>query len=289
VKRLRCIGVVPLLLAVLLVSVVLGAWQWPVPVPVPTASFAEPVEGRLLPGMRFGRGAQPVYPVDQGEVIFVFGPDSLDVRRGAAPSTMGTAVVVEHQRGFRSLYAHLQPGTLPQGASVVFPEVPVGISGESGITPTRSLLLSIIDTETASYVNPMLLLPPLEDAVAPTIGELILVRDQRELVLTDGVAVGPGTYELRAHVYDQMVWGADGARLLPYRIEAFLNGQTLAIQQFDRLPLSGTVESVLDAGGRLLLGTIAVNAGRADLELVVSDFAGNQRVRRLRFLGTAEQ
>lgn len=271
------------------VSLTLIGWRWPVPTPQPTATFGQPDRGGLHTGIRLAGGAQPAYPVDEGEVVFVFRGDAASPRRGAAPATLGTALVAEHARGFRSVYAHLDPASVPIGSTAVFPDVPLGLAGDSGLTMNRGLLFTIIDARGSALVNPLLLLPGLDDPVPPSIDEIRLVSDGRSRQIRTGVEVEPGTYELHTLVADRFWWN-QSPPIMPYAVAAYLNGETVAEQQMDRFAgTAGGDRPVFDHDGLLVLGRVTIGAGRNDLEVVVRDFAGTERVVRVELRGVARR
>lgn len=276
------------LLPVLILSTaLLVAWRWPVPIQEPLSTFGQPLGNSILTGMRLSGGAQPVYPVDSGTVVFRY-EEGTPQRAGAVPSALGLAVVVEHERGFRSVYSHLAPHSVALSIAEVSADVPLGVAGESGLSESRALRLDLLDTMAGAAVNPLLLLPSLADPVAPTIVSVELVSASgASTQLEPGISLRIGEYEVRIDTHDRVANGSFAAAFAPYRSEVIVNGQSIQSLEFDRLRISELPDAaaLYDSRGRLRLGRISVAAGRIDLEIVVSDFAGNQTTRRYALTG----
>lgn len=267
--------------ALLVVGVAaLPGWEWPVPEPAISRTFGEDAGGYLLRGIELTGGAQPVFPVEAGIVV------ASHRARSGVPSGLGSYVVVEHERVFRSIYAHLDAGVLPRVGQRVDVDTQIGTVGESGLVEGRALRLSIVDLETGSYVNPMLLLPDLQDSVAPLV-EAVYARDAESLYdLGQADTLPPGSYEITAAISDRVSVDRTGTAVAPYTIRVFVAGQESFAIVMDRIavdpqttavePGGATAETLYAVPGLIRLGTMNVGAGRTDIEIVTLDFAGNE-------------
>ena len=116
------------------------AWQWPVSDPVVVETFGHNRSGAFQRGMLVAGGAQPIFPVSAGEIVYVHSESD------SPASGLGNYVVVEHAQGFRSLYAHLESVTASSGMTVD-ETTALGSVGESGMVMGRYLEFYILDTE----------------------------------------------------------------------------------------------------------------------------------------------
>ena len=99
----------PVFLLICLGGVVLFAFDWPLERIVLTSTFGEHRRDHFHAGIDLGGGEQPVFPISSGELVFFYreGEDF-----SSLPVGLGTFLVLQHQGGIRSLYAHLAEGTL---------------------------------------------------------------------------------------------------------------------------------------------------------------------------------
>jgi hypothetical protein len=281
-------GLVLLMLCVSALPAV--AWQWPVPVPVVERTFGSPVDGAILRGVELGGGAQPVFPVERGVIVYVHADN------GTFSHPFGSFVVVEHEQAFRSIYAHLSAESLPPVGREVTPEIQIAVVGDSGFVRQRTLRLYLYDSRIGSYVNPMLLLPDLPDASPPRVEALFAGGEFGVYNLNEVSELPPGVYNLSATIVDAV--GARGGRgqAAPYSIAVFEDGQQRFEVAADGLSVTdGRVElaphgndaSVYGTDGSWNLGSVTVPSGSVTIEIVARDFAGNQTVRTVRLQGRA--
>lgn len=269
-------------------AVVVGAWEWPVPVPVIEGTFGQWVDGTVLKGVEIGGGAQPVFPVEDG-VVVISHPDHAPV-----PSPFGSYVVIEHEQSFRSIYAHLSAESLPPVGREVTTEQQIAVVGDSGHVSSRRLRLYLFDIRNSLFVNPLLLLPDISDGVAPTIADLFAESERGTFSLGTGEPSLPtGVYRLTARVFDRASRGRNAPMLAPYEIAVFVAGQ----EQFrlsadgisfepDGLVLSPEGNRELFTGDGLWnLGSLTISPGRTEVEIVVTDFVGNEASTLVRIQG----
>jgi len=254
------------------------AWQWPTETFSVSVTFGQSHEGVFARGMELTAGVQPVYPVTAGTVIYV-----RDFN-GDLPSQLGTTIVVEHDRGFRSFYGHLEQGSTPEPGTVVTESTRIGVVGGTGTAGHPTLFFSILDREAGVYVNPLLLLPALEDLVAPTVISVLAQNETSLYDLGGGVTLPAGDYSFLVECQDR--WVHAGELVTPYSIVVLVNGQEHMVVTHDRIGFSDGYPRVqpgpsvshdrLFAGVHIYLtGLNAVPIGRTLIEVVVSDFSGN--------------
>jgi len=274
----------------LLVPAILAAFEWPVENKVLTATFGESRWDHFHTGIDLGGGAQEVRPVESGEVVYY-----QDDFRGARtpPSGLGSFVVLEHERGIRSLYAHLEAGTVSRLPDRVDVTSAIGTIGDSGASLGKHLHLEIIDSEIGSYVNPLLVLPSLADTIAPSVRGIRYLPANADdstapEVLLPGARISSGLHRLLVELFDRSEYVAYFCPMAPYRITGFMNGSEI----FDF-----TMDSLAERQGELVIGRgdasvgferlyyddwiidagpVPFRVGEIQIEIVVRDLAGNE-------------
>jgi hypothetical protein len=280
-------------LAVFLLVVIGGcplfAFDWPVDQIVLTATFGEHRGDHFHGGIDVGGGEQPIYPISPGELVFSYreGEDYTSL-----PTGLGNFLVLQHQGGIRSLYAHLAEGSLDPQRRNYDRSRALGTVGSSGYSSGNHLHLTIIDTEMGTIINPLLLLPPLADGQAPEIKEVYLQSGQERIGLEDGMRLSRREGQLFATVYDiredvTFLW-----KLAPYKVFLSQDGREITSFTFDSLhseptPARESRNLVLMNTGRdfadvyesswlLSLGGINLVPGETTLTVFAADFAGNE-------------
>lgn len=271
-----------------------AAFQWPVADQVLTATFGESRWDHFHTGIDLGGGAQPVFPIDSGEVVFF----DRSIGRPRAPvAGLGAYVVVEHDRGIRSLYAHLEPGSFDSLPVELSASDQIGVIGDSGASLGKHLHLEVIDSELRSYVNPLIVLPPLVDTVSPTVGRLMILDPRSERAepspLMRGQRVTAGEHRLLIEVFDLSEHVPYYCPMAPFEITGYFNGSQVFALEFDSLSSEdGTLVLGSDRDGPsfvelyredwvLDVGAIPFRVGEIQIEIAVRDLAGNESNYRL--------
>jgi hypothetical protein len=289
VSRRRAFASAAALLALLLPPAAgVSAVGWPVDNPVITGAFGEDGGDHFRHGIEIGGAGQPVHPALDGELVFRY-----DASRdySSVPRGTGSLLVLRHSQNILTLYAHLADGTLaPERSSYAASDV-LGAAGDSGRAESAVLSFSVLDAEALTWVNPLAFLPPLRDVQAPLIRRIVLaVGDQRQ-DLADGMHVAPGRADILADVYDLRADVKFRWPLAPYTVRLALDGTEVARITFDSLSVRDGVMGLLPGGqsrkdlypggGLLRLGTVGLHAGASRLQVIVTDFAGNQAAREI--------
>ena len=146
-------------------------FQWPVEDVVIVSTFGESEFNQYVNGVDIGGRSQDVKPIDAGELVFYSRPgaSSLDL-----PSGLGVYVIYQHNNGIRSLYGHLENGSVNADQQLVNLYDTIGRMGATGSAIGTMLHLQVIDTEFGKYINPLLSLPLLIDGSKPLINEVYL-------------------------------------------------------------------------------------------------------------------
>ncbi len=265
-----------------------AALGWPVDNPSLTATFGESRSGRFLDGIDIAGGAQPVKPIEGGEIIFV-SEDSADPR--GLPSGLGSFVVLGHRDGLRSLYAHLERGSIVRGKTSLATGDALGSVGDSGDTVGDHLGLCVIDGATGEFLNPLTILPRLGTTATPVINAVSIERDKKLTALSSASSVAPGMVGLVVDASEQSPFVDFADPMAPYTITASLDGDPVLSLRYGSLGLRGGTEvldppsgrpydaTYLGAGG-VRLGTLQLKPGESELDVTASDVDGNQATAR---------
>jgi len=262
------------------------ALDWPVTSRIVTGTFGEDRGDHFHDGIDIGGGSQEVHAVLPGELVFRYdeGADYTSLPRGA-----GSFVVLRHEQHIRTLYAHLQAGSLGPVRERFEPPDRLGIIGETGHASGPHLHFTVFDEEAGSTVNPLEFLPPVSDRQAPVIRRLFARVGERLVALEDGAALQVGRTEILAETYDLREDVAFRWPLAPAAVSLSLDGKEVSRLSFDSLQvrqgrsvLGGSLRSrdqVWDDAGLLVCGSVELRQGESLLRLAARDLAGNETVR----------
>jgi hypothetical protein len=272
-------------LALCMAAAGLCAMDWPLSPPRLAATFGTFAKGRLISGIALSGEDGLVRSAEDGELSFEMEEGH---RRGILPSALGSFIVMEHQRGMAALYSHLAPDSLTPSLETVKKGDSLGRPGSSGWIEGPGLLFQVFDRRASSWVNPLLVLPPLADDKPPVIRSLALSRGDKTYILGETAALPQGTYRVSVDVADPADSAWTAAPLAPYGIRLSIDGVEAAKYVFDVIrgaegelrlfALSPVAAAELRTKeGRYALTERLFTRGRAAIEVRVEDAAGNKR------------
>jgi hypothetical protein len=261
------------------------AMDWPLAPPRLAATFGTFAKGRVVTGVELASDEGMVRSAEDGEISFILEEGA---RPAGMPMPLGSFVVIEHQKGMAAVYSHLAPGTLstylakPKAGDIL------GKPGSSGWVEGPGLLFQVFDRRAGTWVNPLLVLPPLADDKPPVIRSLALSRSDTTYVLGATGALPQGTYRISVDVADPADSSWVVAPLAPYVIRLSIDGIETTKYIFDVArgsdgslslfalsPAKATALRTKD--GRYFLAERLFSRGRAVIEVRVEDAAGNKR------------
>lgn len=266
-----------------------SAMDWPLSPPRLAATFGTFAKGRVVAGVALSGDQGVVRSADEGEISFRFEEDA---RTGTLPGTMpaplGSFVVVEHPGGMAALYSHLAPGSLATSAVKTKPGDMLGRPGASGWIEGQGAVFQVFDRRAGSWVNPLLILPPLADDKPPVIRSLALSRGEKVYVLGGMVSVPQGTYKVSVDVADPADSSWTVGPLAPFSMRISIDGVEAAKDIFDvarasdgKLRLFALTPVAVDGlrtnEGRYSIAERLFTRGRTAIEVRVEDAAGNRR------------
>jgi len=263
----------------------LAALEWPLPPAAIAATFGTPAAGRMVTGVALAASGEIVRSAGVGELVFAapegVGPSGL-------PSALGSFLLVEHEGGMAAVYAHLEPESTSDPPRAMRGGDALGAAGSSGWAEGEGLLLQIYDRKEGQWVNPLLLLPRVEDDKAPVIRSLLLRRGAVTRLLGEDRSIGQGVYSLSLSTADPSGAKWTAGPLAPYSMRVSIDGKLVASGVFDvardadgdllffsEAPRAGV--ALRDAQGGYVLAERLLTKGKALFEAEVEDAAGNRR------------
>ena len=262
----------------------LCAFEWPLEGGQPSLYFGSADEGRFATSMTFASEDGLVKASDDGELAFVC--DSGIASK--LPSTIGSYIVVEHPRGMAGVYSGMAPGSPSSYLRSIRKGSILGRAGSSGMAKGPSLGFALFDRAAGRWVNPLLLLPPLADKTPPVIRSAMLVKDGKRLPLGETKSVPQGQYSIAVDVADPLEAPGNPGTSAPYYLRLLIDGTKVTELSFDVVTardgkfLVGAdgprgFEGCYAEDGRIVLASRFFSRGRAVIQVLARDYAGNER------------
>ena len=257
--------------------------DWPVsPVSV-IGEFGSPMRGYPMPGIFLGGAALEIRAAGKGELSF---SRSARDARTKLPSVLGSTVVSEGAEGISQLYGFL-PDSIDAASLSMAAGSLVTRSAQTNSSPVPGFFFSLFDRKTGRWVNPRMFLPPLADTKAPSIRRVSMEGRDKVYVLGDQKTLPQGIYSLLIESIESSGTSQDPIIGPPYYLRVLVNGEKLAELKTEiAATTSGYLSfypeerngaELLDGQGRLRLPPRSFARGKTSIEVLVRDFAGNER------------
>jgi hypothetical protein len=212
------------------------------------------------------------------------------------PSTLGNAVIAMHGDGLMTVYGNLENTDAVRNRDTLELGGIIGFSGNSGwqqragdgvgFTGTE---FQVVDTEEKRLINPLMLLPEIEDKIPPVIKNSIVVNQAGIVyVLSQVKSLPRGAYRLYGSVTDGITAGGS-AELAPFRTAVIVNGTEVYTSAYEilhqergRLFLENTKSADFDtmyasSGEQVFLAPVTLSQGRSIISVTVRDISGNEQ------------
>jgi len=252
------------------------AMQWPLGDQYPRRSFLQerlPMEWYLIPEK------QSINPIDEGEVLFLYDQPLM----GGLPLYEGSILVMEHSNQYRSVYESSSFSPLLKEREFL------DRSDKLNPDTYSHFGLSIWDSRSGSWVNPLMILPGLSDKIAPQLSSVLLQKGSEEYILESENSLPAGDYIVLVEAWDTLENPPD-TQWLPYRLESRYMGGLLKKVEFngayykegeqflldDSTPLKQVLQS---PSPRIELGSFTLGNGSSELEISIYDIQGNRTFR----------
>jgi hypothetical protein len=265
--------------------------DWPAPAARLVRSFGWNDEGKPVLGNAF-TGEGPVLAAERGELLFFRGGGSLNF---PLPSPLGSWLALDHGDGLISIYSRLAEDGGPPVPNQVERGTPLALMGSSGWSSQRGFYFSLFDRRERRWINPSMIIAPFPDTRPPLIQQVMLrSAEGRRINPAQVRTLSQGRYTVLAAVSDTMTAAGDPA-LAPRRIVCSVNGAEIGALSFETLSardgklmvsrngLAPAVQVYAPFPG-FEVGEVSFTRGRATLEIIAQDMAGNLRSAVFRLL-----
>ncbi len=212
------------------------------------------------------------------------------------PSTLGNAVIFIHEDGLQTIYGNLKNTNLFSSRTKTETGSVIGQTGNSAWGENEALIFQVVDTKNQVFINPLLLLPQVEDESAPTIESVVLTdKNNRKISLGNTGIIKQGAYNLYANIYDMVNKKKDaGVKVSPFRVTVLINGINVINVPFEVLKtdfqksfFQGTEISAQDLykqNDTMHFGVLNLTSGKVDLTINARDITGNEIEKTFSFI-----
>lgn len=241
--------------------------------------FAQLRGGTIGTSLVFSESRE-VKAADDGRVLAVISEHDEDE---LFESTLGNAVILEHNDDLLTVYANLDAKNLPELFEMrdIKKGTPFGTTGTSSWQEGDGCLeFQVLDTKNSTYVNPRILMPRVGKELPLTIRNVTAVSRK-------GASYDLGTVKsMPSGVY--MLYRERQEIAMPYKTTVYVNGAVAESLSYDtlaekdgKITVSGKknydVASVYPDDERQFLGEITLPKGKAQVMVIVSDILGKER------------
>lgn len=198
------------------------------------------------------------------------------------PSTLGNYLIIGHENGLVSVYGNLDSETVSEFDEIQSGSV-IAKTGNSGFCGSGELVFQVIDSVQKTKLNPLLLLPEIQDKSRPALNSLILTNTQgTDFTVYQNRRVRPGEYKIFVSAYDTI--GRPGVQMPVYKTTFFVNGQVKCELRTETLTekngslyYSGDSQIKIrsDNGKGTEIGTVLLRPGKNTVSVELTDLAKN--------------
>jgi hypothetical protein len=264
----------------------LEAMNWPSESAALVRNFGANDRGKPVLGMVFNGGTE-VLAAESGEVIFSRSENDTVSR---LPSPLGAWTAVDHGDGLISIYSrYAGEDAIASGLTHVEKQQPIASSGVSGWSAQNGFYFIIFDRRERRWVNPAMIITPVQDTRPPQIISVDLLNAQGVLMQSRSLSQGR---------YTVLVNAAGGAartqnyipsqQYAPQRIVCSVNGAEAGSMNFEAVSARDGVLMVYRNGlvpakqiysvfPAFQTAEVFLTRGQATLEVIVQDMVGNSR------------
>jgi len=269
----------------------LDAMSWPSRDANLIFNFGANNRGKPVLGMIFG-GRSEVTAAENGTVIYTRNKDvrtAFDASR--LPSPLGAWTAIDHRDGLISIYSRYAKSferLHTEGQSYIEKEQIIADSGISGWSSRDGFYFMILDRRERRWINPAMILTPMQETRPPQIISVELRNDQGNVVGSRSLTQGRYTVLVNAAGLPLPVLPVTSAQHAPHRIVCSVNGAEVGSLNFEAVSArDGTLmvsRNGLAAARQVYANPPAFEAaevfltrGQVTLEVIVRDITGASR------------
>ena len=270
------------------VSTVAGTMEWPLPEAEMIHNFGYNDRGRPVLGFVF-EGEGEVLAADTGELIF---SRSRKDTASRLPSALGAWSAIDHGDGLVSIYSRYKDEEKVPPRLRVNRGMPIAAAGRSGWSGRDGLFFMLFDRRERRWVNASMVINPFPDTEPPRIlgVQLRSAGDSRVIEGSQLQNISQGRYAIIVNAVDTLL-EPRGLPLAPHRIVSSVNGEEVGVLTFETISAwdgllmvsrNGLVPAQRVYANPFEVGEVQLNRGQAQLEIIVSDIAGNSQSTHVR-------
>lgn len=256
--------------------------EWPVAEINLQRLFGQRSEGSLEQGLVLAK-AGVIRAADNGKILISLEQNG---NMNGFPNTLGNAVIIKHDDDLLTVYGNLDSLERIGEQRHVDTGSILGNAGTSGWTDEGSFIFQVIDQAKKTVLNPLLLLPLLNERRDPSIRNVVAVSPSGQTYALRTVkSIRQGKYKIYADIADTV--DKTGHELSPFRVTVILNGSEYRSVPFELIKAEkgslylGSPEyraSMLYGDPeRIYLGEVSLTRGKNDLVIIAYDTAGNEK------------
>ncbi len=269
-----------------LIPVHTEALEWPVVKPEIKSQFGQETAYSVERGLIL-EGEPTVRTAGDGILLTIISESS---NMTGFPSTLGNAVLMSHDDGLVSIYGNLKDTNRISGRVQIEKNTVLSTTGKTAWGNRENIcIFQIMDQKQEVFLNPLLLLPPVEDNRSPVIKNVFLESASGQVFETGNPRrLRSGTYKIYALITD--TYTRNPVELAPFRISVIINGIESISVPFETLRetggmlvpkvtppyLDGTVP-LYNKDGFIYAGDVSLTRGRTEITVSARDFSGNER------------
>lgn len=270
--------------AIVLIAAGLTSFRWPLVDGSITSSFGESRWDHFHDGVDMVSRDLKVYPVEAGALLFCWDRALFPLENYPGG---GNYSIIEHRNGLCSIYMHLENGLPRKG--VYSDRDPVGIMGDTGHSFSRHIHFSLVRPVEGVSLNPLTLLPSLDDTTPPKIDEIAFRIGEKIVIVRDGADIRlTRHYPLLVKISDAV---SGKGTMGVYRLSAVHNGRQAMDVEFRSIDLSPGGPAVrgmdfhrlFDSNGYYKVGNVVYAEGENNFLIAATDYAGNRTEKEFRF------
>ncbi|OHD14255.1 MAG: hypothetical protein A2Z96_06105 [Spirochaetes bacterium GWB1_48_6] len=263
---------------------------WPLKFPEIRRVFLQTSTTGLFPGTEIVGPSPEVLAPEKGEVVFVSQQKNTQLQN--LPSALEGFVILAHEENLRSTVAQITPSVFLTSKTQLLAGERMGTVLDPAQPRVR---MFVFDQQLSTVVNPQMVLPSMEDKRSPLIFDALLVSEEGKdsLSILKNNRIAHGYWSLVLDAGDpQNSNGRDYLKGI-YSVNGFHNGteffrctaESLKTTEgryffFETGDQSPKVARDIRAGERTWnLGKLFITEGTNIIEIVITDYAGNESSR----------
>lgn len=251
-----------------------------------TSVFGESRWDHFHNGIDIASYQEPVYSIADGYLLYTryASDDPFREEWGS-----GDTVWILHGKGYYSSYFHLSPTRVPLSQEIQKGQM-IGKTGNTGHSSGAHLHFILMKDYGKTIINPLQILPPIQDPTPPMITNLYVHVGDRYTNINSGDTIQLSkAFPFTVGIVDSGVrssqrWGVQA-------VQFKLNGKIIKESRFHEIRFNG-ISWLNDDGltfqelflkDRYFIGELSLPSGEHTIEVIAADFHGNTAYRSYTF------